>query len=356
MNVGKEVVKVWQSFRKRDRQCVHSQGKGHPDGNHRVRCLIVVNLVRGSSPTEIARMLQCSRSHVHRVAKRFIDEGHAGLVDRREDNGDESVTEEYKAVVMWVLTKKPRKFGYRRPTWTQELLVLVLAGETGIRISTTTMCRLLRKMDIRLRRPKPIVLCPWKKGHRTRRIRQIQRLIATLPKGHVVVYADEVDIHLNPKIGPEWTLPGRKQETVLTPGKNQKRYLAGALNAKTGKLTWVEGERKTSDLFIDQLWTLVLEDYPKAKCIHIILDNYRIHKSKRTEIALRALGDKVKLHFLPPYCPDYNKIERVWKDLHDNVTRNHRCRTMKQLMNEVREYLTIRKTRGEHGYARTTAA
>jgi transposase len=293
---------------------------------------------------------------VHRVAKRFIEEGQGGLVDRREDNGDEKVTEEYKSAVMWVLTEKPGNFGYRRPTWTQELLVLVLAGETGVRISATTMCRLLRKMDIRLRRPKPIVLCPWKKAHRTRRIRAIQRLIATLPKGHVAVYADEVDIHLNPKIGPDWTLPGRNQETVLTPGKNEKRYLAGALNAKTGKLTWVEGDRKTSDLFIDQLWTLVLEDYPHAKCIHIILDNYRIHKSKRTEIALRALDGKVKLHFLPPYCPDYNKIERVWKDLHDNVTRNHRCRTMKQLINEVREYLTIRKKRAEHRYARTAAA
>ena len=29
------------------------------------------------------------------------------------------------------------------------------------------------------------------------------------------------------------------------------------------------------------------------------------------------------LHFLPPYCPDHNRIERLWKDLHDNVTRNH---------------------------------
>jgi hypothetical protein len=65
-------------------------------------------------------------------------------------------------------------------------------------------------MDIRLRRPKPIVLCPWKKGHRTRRRRAIQRLIADLPKGYVAVYADEVDIHLNPKIGADWTLPGRK--------------------------------------------------------------------------------------------------------------------------------------------------
>ena len=39
------------------------------------------------------------------------------------------------------------------------------------------------------------------------------------------------------------------------------------------------------------------------------------------------LTGKVVLHFLPPYCPDDNRIERVWLDLHANVTRNHRCST-----------------------------
>jgi hypothetical protein len=107
-----------------------------------------------------------------------------------------------------------------------------------------------------------------------------------------------LDIDLNPKIGPDYMLRGR-QKTVVTPGKNQKRYLAGALNAKTGKLTWVEWDRKDSDLFILQLWQLVGRDYPKVKRVHIILDNYSIHSSQRTQIALAALGDRVRLHFLP---------------------------------------------------------
>jgi transposase len=82
---------------------------------------------------------------------------------------------------------------------------------------------------------------------------------------------DEVDIHLNPKIGLDWMLQGQQKQAV-TPGQNQKRYLAGALDARTGQLTWVEGPRKTS------------------------------------------LG-RVKLHFLPPYCPKHNRIEWVWEDL-----------------------------------------
>ena len=73
--------------------------------------------------------------------------------------------------------------------------------------------------------------------------------------------------------------------------------------------------------------------------IHVVLDNYRIHDSQLTQAALRGFGGRIRLHFLPPYCPNDNRIERLWEDLHANVTRNHRCKTIETLMDEVRDYL-----------------
>jgi transposase len=74
--------------------------------------------------------------------------------------------------------------------------------------------------------------------------------------------------------------------------------------------------------------------------LHLILDNYRIHSSDIVRAALQGyLAGRIVLHFLPPYCPDDNRIERLWQDLHANVTRNHRCATMTALMREVRYYL-----------------
>ena len=100
----------------------------------------------------------------------------------------------------------------------------------------------------------------------------------------------------------------------------------------------MEGERKTSALFINMLKKLC-DTYPDAPVIHVILDNYRIHDSKITHAALAGFARRIRLHFLPPYCPNHNKIERVWEDLHANVTRNHRCRTMDRLMRRVYAYL-----------------
>lgn len=187
-------------------------------------------------------------------------------------------------------------------------------------------------------------------------MRTIRRLIEGLDRNEVVVYVDEVDIHLNPKMGPDWMRRGR-QKTVLTPGCNEKRYLAGALNAKTRRLTWVEGDRKYSLLFLRLLYKLVNETYPKARKIHLVLDNFGIHDSQQVQLALKSeKGKKIHLHFLPPYCPDHNRIERIWKDLHDNVTRNHRCAGMEELMVEVRQYLRARNRHRRHAYVKEDIA
>ena len=66
-------------------------------------------------------------------------------------------------------------------------------------------------------------------------------------------------IHLDPKIGPDWMLPGT-QRLVITPDNNERRYLAGAYEPLRGRLVYVEGERKASWLFLNLLRAL-LESY-----------------------------------------------------------------------------------------------
>jgi len=132
-----------------------------------------------------------------------------------------------------------------------------------------------------------------------------------------------------------------QQKEVLTPGQNHKRYLAGAVNVKTGELLWVEGESKDSYLFVQLLGKLYLH-YAQAKRIHVVLDNYGIHDSKLVAWALLQAHGRIRLHPLPPYCPQHNKIERLWEDLHAEVTRNHTCPDMEDLMAAVRVFLLRR--------------
>lgn len=349
MAIMQQVMDAWKRLSKKEQRWLKTEAMYSKDTAWMIRCKILRNWVRGEQPATIAAILGCSRSQVYRVAQRFLDGGIVGLVDRREDNGKPKVTEDFEGLVLLAVAGSPQEYGYQRPTWTQELLVLVLEQKTQVRVSTSTMSRLLARHGARRGRPKPIVNCPWTKHKKSRRLNQIRRLRGELGPGEVLLYVDEVDIHLNPKIGDDWMLCGQ-QKTVLTPGQNEKRYLAGALNAMTGRIVWVEGRSKNSALFVGLLDQLVRRSYRWAKTIHIVLDNFRIHTSRAVQAAMARWGERVKLHFLPPYCPDDNRIERLWKDLHDNVTRNHTCRTMDELMQRVADYLNERRRSGVHRY------
>lgn len=307
------------------------------------RCQIVLLAAKGRRRADVAESVGRSVSWVNRVVARFRDHGVAGLCDRREDNGEPKLDEWFLSRLYDVVDGSPQDYGYPRPTWTRELLAKVMYRLTGVKVHPATMSRALCRIGARLGRPRPTVGCPWPKRRRNRRLAEIDQALARLGPGEVAVWLDEVDVHLNPKIGLDWMNRGT-QKLVPTPGNNVKRYLCGAMDA-TGMLTWVRAERKNSLLVIAMLRKLAEQTYPQAKVIHVVLDNFSIHDSKITRAAVAALGGRVKLHFLPPYCPQANRIERVWLDLHANVTRNHRCLDIDELMRNVSRYLAARNAR-----------
>jgi transposase len=291
------------------------------------------------SGKRICRALGCAASTVSHTLARWARYGQAGLIDRREDNGDRKADTLYVQTVAWILQSGPQAFFHRRPTWTQPLLIATAKAYTGgVTVSRTTMGRVLKRLGARRGRPKPEAPCPWSENARKKRMKMIHGLIDTLPPDQACVWEDEADLDLNPRIGFDWMLPGT-QRHVLTPGKNVKRYLAGAMDAQTDRVVWVKAERKNSCLFIGLLKKLLLRYADKA-VIHVVLDNFSIHSSKQTRAWLAEFGGKFRLHFLPPYCPDDNRIERkLWREMHANVTVNHRCSSIEELIHEAIWYL-----------------
>jgi putative transposase len=306
----------------------------------KTRLLIIVNLLEGRHPLHTARVLKVHRDTVYRVARRFREHGEVGLLDRRADNGPGKLRGSYLETLDAVVRGSPQDHGYRRPTWTRELLRLVLLRRTGVAVHVATLSRALRRIRARRGRPRPTVGCPWPQARKRRRLARIRRLIEGLPTDEAAVYEDEVDIHLNPRVGLDWMGRGQQKE-VRTPGRNRKSYVAGALDVRSREVIWVEGDRKDSWLFVRLLGKLY-HHYPQARRVHVILDNYGIHDSKLVAWALLEAGGRIRLHPLPPYCPQHNPLERVWEDLHAEVTRNHTCPDMDELLINVRVFLLIR--------------
>jgi transposase len=328
------------SLHRTTRRRLEKRDRRRPDADTRVRIRVILKVAAGLSCNAAAREVGCAPSTAVRTVARFAREGEASLLDHRCENGARKIDDDGLERVRTILRGRPTDHGFERPTWTLEILRTVLAQAVGVGLSITHVWRLVKRIGARWGRPRPIVACPWRARRRQQRIAALKRLEAAANDQQVVVYADEVDIHLNPKIGPDWMLPG-VQRLVLTPGNNEKRYLAGAYEPRRDRLIYVEGERKASWLFLNLLRAL-LESYRGARTIHVILDNFIIHKSRVTRAWLAEFGARLRLHFLPPYCPNDNRIERVWFDLHANVTRNHPHKTIDALLERVHRYLADR--------------
>lgn len=308
-----------------------------------MRFLAVARLGLGLSSVRVANDIAVARSTVVRAASSFATAGVEGLYDRRRFNGASKVDDRFRRRLADVLRRTPQDFGWPRPTWTRELLCREMMRQGFRAIAVCTMGRALHDVGARLGMARPIVLCPWPHKRKERVLRELRALASRSSESEPVLYADEIDIHLNPRIGRDWMLRGH-QRRIVTPGQNVKHYIAGALAAHDDVMTWVDGPRKNSTLFVQLLFRL-RSSYRNARRIHLIVDNYVIHSSHLTKRVVADMSGRVVLHFLPPYCPDHNRIERRWQDLHANVTRNHRCTSMPKLMSEVHAYLHVRNFR-----------
>ena len=91
------------------------------------RALAIEKVLRhGTAFRSVAQELQCVASSVSRWVRRFQTADREGLLDRRVMNGDTKATPGFQQVVAEVLWGCPLDYGYTRPTWTRELLVLVV--------------------------------------------------------------------------------------------------------------------------------------------------------------------------------------------------------------------------------------
>lgn len=332
---------------RRVKRRLRRQAQRTRDAALRTRIQIVLLYNAGLGAQRIAAHLGCVPATAVRVVRRFLEGGEDGLVDGRRGNGELKVDDDLRQALAELVAGSSRDHGWTRSTWTREALARTLRRRTGVEVSVTTIARMLRGLGARWGMARPIVLCPWSRTRKARRLRAIRQILKHLPSGEVAYFEDELDIHLNPRIGRDWMLRGR-QRLVVTPGKNRKRYIAGALEVNGRDLVHVSAERKNSDLFLALLEKL--RRHRRHRRIHLVLDNYGIHTSRRVRGYLARHGDRFQLHFLPPYSPEHNAIERFWREVHANVTRNHCCKTIGALMRRVhwhlrREAVRLRQAR-----------
>lgn len=293
---------------------------------------------------EIASIVGCNRTTVVRTYHDWREQRRQALVDGRRFGTRHKPAAQIRKLLRELCANQPSDYGWSRSRWSVELLSLEIENQLGCEVSIAQTYRYLLQAGCRWRKPQPeIEKTPEDADEQLREMRQ-KLIVERDPGNEVVLYEDEMKVALNPKVGADWMPPGVRKPLV-TPGQNEWAYVAATYNPRTDHMVWAMSESNDSDL-LEVLLRMVADRYRGWDTIHLVMDNYSTHHSNQTDAIIDEFDGKLQRHFLPKYCPEANPIERVWWDLHDNVTRNHRCDSLEELLEEVYDYLRTRAYEG----------
>ncbi|OHF50704.1 transposase [Salmonella enterica subsp. arizonae] len=236
-----------------ERRLMRKEAQQTRDKNHARRLIAMLMQHQGMTVTDVARILCAARSSVGRWINWFTLHGAEGLKSLRPGRAPQWPVTDILQVLPLLVQRSPKDFGWLRSRWSTELLSRIINQIFNLTLHSPTLHRYLKRAGI-----------VWRRASPTLKIRDplyeekqlaIGQALNEAPAEHPVFYQDEVDIDLNPKIGADW-MPKGQQKRIATPGQNQKHYLAGALHSGTGKIHYVSGSGKSSDLFISLLEAL----------------------------------------------------------------------------------------------------
>jgi hypothetical protein len=222
-------------------------------------------------------------------------------------------------------------------------------------VTQTTISKALRRAGIRWRRAKRRVYSPDPlyvvKRQRLADLEQLA-LSGNLtsqaaahppsdepPKPASLVFLDSTDLHWCPDIGATYGRLG-EQVKVDTPGLENPWYaLFGSLSYPSGEGLYTIHRRKRAADLLEHLQLLIAMDPPQFW--FVVLDNASAHTTPAIETFVAEHACQLELVYLPTYSPHLNYIERLWRLMRSQVTRNRFYESLTAVAEAAVQWLAV---------------
>lgn len=150
-----------------------------------------------------------------------------------------------------------------------------------------------------------------------------------------ILFIDGVHPTQGTKLAYGWMPKGQKT-MVETTGSRTRLNIMGALNLNDIGSTVIQEYDRINSLNIGKFFIAIRETYPVKQKVHIILDGAGYHRSELVKEWAYVMN--IELHYLPPYSPNLNPIERLWKVMNEHVRNNRYFATAKAFRTAVRGF------------------
>jgi transposase len=153
---------------------------------------------------------------------------------------------------------------------------------------------------------------------------------------------DEVQVAFHPTLTRIWSRRGRRgQRLVEAPGANAKVYGFGILDWCDGWFDGFVAPGRTAAAFCAQLRTAVARSRSRGRSAIVVADNLRTHTAAGSKLVRQLLAElrgQLYLVSTPPYDPDANRIEWLWRRTRREVTHTHQRGTFVELQADLQRH------------------
>ena len=268
----------------------------------------------GESPEVVARALRIASRTIYSWLTQYRRGGWGALkakplAGRPPKLDDKKLKWIYNAVAQ----KNPLQFRFQFALWTREMVATLIKEKYGIRLAANSVGRLLAQLGITPQKPlhraierDEALVQKWLKAEYPK----IKKMATA--QGADIYFGDAAHIRSDHHAGRTW---GKKGETpvVMATGARHGMSLISAITSK-GHMRFMvkESGGVNADVFIEFPKRLLIG---AKRRVFLIVDRGPAHRAKKTKAFVETLGGRLKLFFLPPYSPDRNPDELVWKHL-----------------------------------------
>jgi len=310
---------------KRERELLISVHGCEHEGKYRDRIKAIVLLDEGWSFEQIAKALLINHKTIRRNYKIYIEEGIDALLTINYSGKNSFLTREQE--------KELEKHLENNIYLSAAEIVEYVSKKYKKEYSNKGMTKLLHRLGFSYKKPK---LIPGKADKEKQKafIEKYKELKKNLKKEDKILFMDGVHPQHNSKPAYGWFKKNKKAQIRSNTGR-KRLNINGIVDVENINVIVHEDTAVNADSTIELLKKTEAQ-YPKAEEITIICDNAMYYRSKILSEYLK--NSKIKLEFLPPYAPNLNIIERLWKFMRKKVTYNKYYESFDIFKNSIFEF------------------